>query len=86
MLSVRYKNLLRGFVDHELLSALREKDSAAADALSRKIFDFSKEELEEFEQRRRACRFNVDQARFDSLINRSWNDYNQLKAELLRRL
>lgn len=86
LLSVRYKNLLRGFVDHELLSALREKDSAAADALSRKIFDFSKEELEEFEQRRRACRFNVDQARFDSLINRSWNDYNQLKAELLRRL
>lgn len=85
LLSLRYKNLQRGFADHELIYALRQKDPSA-DELFKKIFDFSKDDLKSFEKRRCACGANVDQMRNDATVSRDWNDYNSMKEEILKRL
>ncbi|MBQ9544129.1 MAG: DUF4091 domain-containing protein [Clostridia bacterium] len=88
LLSLRYKNLKRGFDDHALVSALREKDPAKADALLGKVFDFSADDPEAFDERRRSCHGNVDQARNDpdAVISRDWNDFDALKTAVLEAL
>ena len=83
LLSLRYKNLQRGFSDYEMIHTLREKDPAAADALLQKVFAFSAKELNVLAEHRSACGYTPDQFRHDAVISRDWNDYNTLKEELL---
>lgn len=85
LLSLRYKNLQRGFADHELLVALRQKEPAAADNALRSVFDFSVEDLEEFEKRSQKYGGDMDQGRNDPdcVISRDWDDFNSMKTALL---
>jgi hypothetical protein len=85
LLSLRYKNLQRGFADYELISMLLQKDPMA-ESLFEKIFDFSKKDLWEFEKRRSIPEADAEQEREDSPISRRWDDYNSLKEEILKRL
>lgn len=84
LLSLRYKHLQRGFADYELIHTLRKTDPEAADALLSKIFDFTRDTLPEFFER--AKFFEVDPERRNPVISRNWKDYNDLKAEVLKRL
>ena len=88
LLSLRYKNLQRGFADHALISALREKDPGLADRLLERIFSFPADDLVSFDVRRRSCHGNVDQARRDpdAVISRDWDDFNDFKSAVLSAL
>lgn len=87
LLSLRYKLLQRGFVDHELLSSLRQKDPESAERLLSKVFKFSKDDLLDFDIRRRASHGKVDAARNENdLVSRNYDDYNELKASALELL
>ena len=86
LLSLRYKNILRGLVDYELIQVLRAKDPETADRLVSKLFDCSKDDLKEFYQRTQSPHGIVDHLRHDSIISRNWKDYNDMKAEVLKRI
>ncbi len=86
LLSLRYKNLQRGIADYELLRALREKDSAAADELLNGIFRFDRSTLKEFDQHRKGIARNPDHSRDKDFVSRDWNDYNHLKTQILKQL
>ena len=63
-------------------------DDSKADALLGKVFDFSADDPEAFDERRRSCHGNVDQARNDpdAVISRDWNDFDALKTAVLEAL
>lgn len=84
LLSLRYKNLQRGIADYELLRALREQDPAAADEALKKVLRYT--DMADLAAKRSAVGKEVDLDRAEPPISRDWNDYNALKAEILKQL
>jgi len=84
LLSLRYKNLQRGIADYELLQALRAKNPAAADEALKKVIRYT--DMADLSAKRSAVGKEVDFERADPPVSRNWNDYDQLKREILKQL
>lgn len=79
LLSLRYKNLQRGIADHELLETLRErKGQEAVDELLKKVMRIHS--VSEF------FHAGNEWKRNDELFSLDWEDFNALKATLLKLL
>ena len=73
LLSLRYKNLQRGISDFELIEAIRrEKGDDAADALIAKVFHVNN-----------FATYYEDMKAEKDIFSSDWNDFNDLKAEML---
>ncbi|MBO5248010.1 MAG: DUF4091 domain-containing protein [Clostridia bacterium] len=84
LLSLRYKNLQRGIGDYELLRALREKDPAAADNALKKVLRI--ETLADLATSRNIVGKAVDKDNPAAPFSKDWNDYNNMKREILNQL
>lgn len=78
LLSLRYKNLQRGIADYELLEAIRAaKGDEVADALLAKVIHI--EDVKDFYDENR-CKPS------EEMFSLNYEDYNALKAEMLKLL
>lgn len=84
LLSLRYKNLQRGIADYELLRALQGIDPDAADEALKGILRF--DDLADLARKRSAVGGDVDFMRDDAPFSCDWNDYNEMKKNVLARL
>lgn len=78
LLSLRYKNLQRGIADYEMLEAIRaKKGNEVVDALLKKVIHAGS--IQDFwcQSKRKTS---------EELFSLSFEDYNELKAEMLRLL